>query len=93
MNKLNGNLRIARSTESEKLRPHFSISFVPYAGRLTTQAVQLFTQEDVVEFLMKIKISEDDSSRWAGKAQSEGIVLIPNVQLTEGQLRENGLIA
>ncbi|MGH9432495.1 MAG: hypothetical protein ACRD3T_13220 [Terriglobia bacterium] len=92
MTKLNGNLRIARSAESEKSRPHFEVSFVPYAGRVKTQAVRLAGQDDVVEFLMKVRISEDESSRWAGKAQSEGIVLIPDVHLTEDQLRENGLI-
>lgn len=92
MTKLNGNLRIARSVEAEKSRPHFEVSFVPYLGRVKTQLVKLHSQDDVVEFLMKVKISEDESARWAGKAQSEGIVLIPNVQLTEDQLRENGLI-
>jgi hypothetical protein len=90
--KLNGNIRIARSAESGNARPHFEVSFVPYAGRMKTQAVRLASQDDVVEFLMKVKISEDDSSRWAGKANSEGIVLIPDVQLTEALLRETGLI-
>jgi hypothetical protein len=90
--KLHGNLRIARSADSGQARPHFQISFVPYAGRLNTQSVALESQDDLVEFLVKLKIDEDDSSRWAGKAQLEGIVLIPNVQLTEIQLREIGLI-
>jgi hypothetical protein len=91
--KLQGNIRITRSPESEKSRPHFDVSFVPYHGRMNAQVVRVPNQDELVEFLMRLKISEDDSARWAGKAASEGVVLIPNIQLTDIQLKDSQLVA
>ncbi len=92
MTKLKGTIRITSSAESEKSRPHFDAAFLPYAGRLNTQVLRLPNEDELVEFLMRLKISEDDSARWAGKAKSEGIILIPEIQVTEEQLKNNGLI-
>lgn len=92
MTKLQGNIRVTRSAESEKSRPHFDVSFMPYHGRLNAQIVRVPNQDELVEFLMGLKISEDDSALWAGKAASQGVVLIPNVQLTDTQLKDNGLV-
>lgn len=92
MTKLQGTIRITRSPEFEKSRPHFDVSFVPYHGRMNAQIVRVPNQDELVELLMRLKISEDDSARWAGKAASEGVVLIPNVQLTDNQLKDNRLV-
>jgi hypothetical protein len=42
---------------------------------------------------MEIKISEDEASRWAGRARGEGSVLISGIERTEAQLRDSGLLA
>lgn len=93
MQKLIGTIRISPSPGSETERPHFEVVFVPYHGRLNTQVVKVTTHEDLVTFLMEIKMSEDEASRWAGKARSQGVVLISGVERSEAQLRESGLIA
>ena len=92
MTKLKGTIRVTSSVQSEKSRPFFDASFLPYAGRLNTQVLRLVNEDELVEFLMRLKISEDDSARWAGKAKSEGIILIPEIQVTEEQLKNNGLL-
>jgi len=55
--------------------------------------LKLSTHDELVQFLMDIKISEDEAARWAGKARSQGVVLISGVERTEAQFRESGLIA
>jgi hypothetical protein len=42
---------------------------------------------------MELKFSEDDSSRWAGKARAQGLILIDSVERTDALLREKGLLA
>jgi hypothetical protein len=42
---------------------------------------------------MNLKISEDEATRWAGKARTQGVVLISGIERTESQLQENGLLA
>ena len=92
MTKLIGNLRITANPGAEGDRPHFEIVFLPYHGRLDTLTVRVDTYDDLVAFLTGIRISEDEASRWAGKSRSEGVVIIPSIERTEEQLRENGLL-
>ena len=93
MAKLMGTIRITPNAGSETSRPHFEVLFVPYHGRFNTPTVKVSTHDELVQFLMDIKISEDEASRWAGKARSQGVVLISGVERTEAQLRESGLLA
>jgi hypothetical protein len=90
--KLKGNVRIAYTAPSEKAKPVFEVHFAPYVSRLKTQPIQFRDEADLVDFLFRIKVSDDDVSRWVGKVKVEGLVLIPEIQLTEQQLRENGLV-
>ena len=55
--------------------------------------MKLATYDDLVAFLIDIRLSEDEASRWAGKARSEGTVLIAGIERTEALLKENGLLA
>jgi hypothetical protein len=91
MTKLMGTIRITPNPGSATSRPHFEVVFVPYAGRLNTQVVRVSTHDDLVAFLMEIKISEDDAARWAGRARSD-VVLIPGIERSEAQLKESGLL-
>ena len=93
MAKLMGTIRITPNAGNETSKPHFEIVFVPYHGRFNTPTVKVSTHDDLVQFLMDIKISEDEAARWAGKARSQGVVLISGVERTEAQLRESGLIS
>lgn len=93
MQKLIGTIRITPKPGSETERAHFEVLFVPYHGRLNTLVVKVGTHEDLVSLLMNIRISEDEATRWAGKARSQGVVLISGIERTEAQLRESGLIA
>lgn len=93
MAKLIGNLRITAKPGDEELRPHYEIVFLPYAGRLNTQPVRVESYDDLVSFLIGIHISEDEATRWAGKSRSQGLVLIPNLERTDSQLRESGLLS
>ncbi len=93
MAKLMGNLRITAVPASEGTRPHFEVVFVPYAGRLATKPASADTYDDLVALLIDLKFSEDDSSRWAGKARSQGLILIDSVERTDALLREKGLLA
>jgi hypothetical protein len=72
--------------------PHFEVVFVPYAGRINAQTVRITSHEDLVAFLIEIKISEDEASRWAGRARGS-VVLIPSVERSEELLKENGLLS
>jgi hypothetical protein len=91
MTKLMGTIRVTPNPGSETSRPHFEVVFVPYAGRLNTLTVKVSTHDDLVAFLMGIKISEDEAARWAGRARSD-VILIPGIERTEAQLRDSGLI-
>ena len=93
MKKLIGTIRIQPDPGSETVRPHFAIDFLPYSGRLNTQTVRANTYEDLVQFLIGIRLSEDEASRWAGKARAQGVVLISSIERTEEQLRDSGLLA
>lgn len=93
MAKLMGNLRITANPGSEGVRPHFEVVFVPYAGRLTTRPAKATSYDDLVTLLMDLKFGEDDAARWAGKARSQGVVLISSFERTDTLLREKGLLA
>jgi len=92
MAKLTGNLRITANPASEGVRAYFEVAFVPYAGRLATKAARLNNYDELVGFLTDLKFNEDDATRWAGKARSQGVVLIPSFERTEAQLREATLL-
>ncbi len=91
MKKLIGNIRITPNPGTETLGPHFEVVFVPYAGRIAAQTVRITSHDDLVAFLIGIKISEDEASRWAGRAKGS-VVLIPSVERSEELLKENGLL-
>lgn len=91
MPKLIGNIRITPNPGGGTMGPHFEVSFVPFHGKINAQIVRVSSQDDLVAFLIQIRISEDDASRWAGRARS-GVVLIPNVERNEDLLKENGLL-
>jgi hypothetical protein len=91
MIRLTGNIRITPNPGTDTLGPHFEVVFVPYHGRVNAQTVRLTSHDDLVAFLIEIKFSEDDASRWAGRAKSS-LVLIPSVERTEELLKENGLL-
>jgi len=92
MKKLIGNVRITPVPGDDKSLPHFDVVFMPYSGKLATKVVQVNTHDELVEFLMSIKISEDEAARWAGRAKSS-VVLIPSIERTEELLRDSGLLA
>lgn len=91
MTKLTGNIRITPNPGTETLGPHFEIVFVPYHGRVNAQTVRVTSHDDLVAFLIEIKFSEDEASRWAGRARGS-VVLIPSVERSEELLKENGLL-
>jgi hypothetical protein len=93
MAKLIGTIRITPNPASDKITAHFEVSFVPYSARLSTKAVLIANHDDLVEFLIRIKLSEDEASRWAGRARSEGVILIPGIERSEALLKENGLLS
>jgi len=93
MAKLIGNIRITGVAGSEGTPPHFEVVFVPYSGRLETQTVSVNSYDDLVAFLIEIRISEDEAARWAGRVRSGGVILIPNIERNDSLLRENGLLA
>jgi hypothetical protein len=92
MTKLIGSIRIGPNPGGGGMGPHFEVLFVPFHGKVNAQTVRISSLDELVAFLIEIKISEDDASRWAGRARA-GIVLIPNVERTEELLKENGLLA
>jgi hypothetical protein len=92
MAKLMGNLRISAIPASAGVRPHFEVVFLPYSGRLNTTPAKAESYDDLVTLLMDLKFSEDDSTRWAGKARAQGIILIDSVERTDMLLRERGLL-
>jgi hypothetical protein len=93
MPKLTGTIRITPNPGVPgQIGPHFEVVFVPYHGRLNTQTVRVSSHDDLVEFLIGIKISEDEAARWAGRARGD-VVLIPSIERSEAQLKESGLLA
>jgi hypothetical protein len=92
MAKLMGNLRITAKPASEGSKPHFEIVFVPYAGRMTTRPAIATSYDELVTLLMELKFSEDEATRWAGKARAQGIILIDSFERTDALLREMGLL-
>ena len=92
MKKLIGNIRISPNPGTETMGPHFEVVFVPYVGRIATPTVRVSSHDDLVEFLIAIKLSEDEASRWAGRARRD-IVIIPSVERSEELLNENGQLA
>jgi len=93
MLKLVGNLRITTSRGSGQARTYFEVVFTPYAGTINSHPVRLGNHDDLVQFLIGIGLSEDVACRWAGRARSEGVVLIPSIERTESQLKASGLLA
>lgn len=93
MPKLIGNLRITAIPAKEGARAHFELVFLPYAGRLNTRPATANTYDDLVSLLQELKFSEDQATQWAGKARSQGIILIDSFERTDAVLRENGLLA
>jgi len=93
MAKLTGNLRITANPGSEGVRPYFEVAFVPYAGRLNTKPAKVANYDDLVTLLIELKFSEDEATRWAGKARSQGVILIASFERTDSLLRDNGLLA
>ncbi len=93
MAKVTGNIRINANPGSSGAVGHFEVVFVPYAGRLNTKPVKLTALDDLVTLLMNLKFDEDEATRWAGKARTQGVVLISAVERTESQLKENGLLS
>jgi hypothetical protein len=92
MAKVTGTIRINANPGSSATAGHFEVIFVPYAGRFNTKAVRVSSLDDLVTLLMNLKISEDEATSWAGKARTQGVVLISGVERTESQLQENGLL-
>jgi len=93
MAKVTGTIQINANPGSTGGVGHFEVVFVPYAGRLNTKPVKVSDLDDLVALLMNLKINEDEATRWAGKARTQGVVLIAGVERTEIQLKENGLLA
>jgi hypothetical protein len=93
MAKLTGNLRITANPGSEGVRPYFEVVFLPYAGRLNTKPAKAANYDDLVTLLSDLKFSEDEASRWAGKARSQGVVLISSFERNDSLLKDYGLLA
>jgi hypothetical protein len=93
MSKLIGNLRITAKPVAEGVKAHFELVFLPYAGRLNTRPATANTYDDLVSMLQDLKFSEDEATRWAGKARSQGIVIIDSFERADTLLREKGLLA
>jgi hypothetical protein len=93
MAKLTGNLQITVTPATAGARGCFEVSFIPYAGRLETHKVRVKTHDELVSILMDLKIGEDDAAKWAGRARSQGVVLIPNIERADSLLREMGLLS
>jgi hypothetical protein len=60
---------------------------------LNTKPAKADNYDDLVALLSELKFSEDDATRWAGKARSQGVVLISSFERADTLLRENGLLA
>lgn len=92
MKKLSGTLKITVHPAVEGARAHYGVVFVPYVGRMNTPLVKVQTHEELGNFLVDLRLAEDDAMRWAGKARIEGIVLISPFEASDTQLKEAGLL-
>lgn len=92
MAKLIGNLRITAKPAAEGVRAHFEVMFLPYAGRVNTRPAKANTYDDLVSLLQDLKFGEDEATRWAGKARSQGVIIIDSVERQDSLLREKGLL-
>jgi hypothetical protein len=93
MAKLTGNLQITVTAATAGTRGYFELAFIPYAGRLDTRTIKVKTHDELISLLMDLKIGEDEAAKWAGRARSQGVVLIPSVERADSLLREMGLQA
>jgi hypothetical protein len=93
MPKVIGNLRITAKPAAEGIKAHFELMFIPYAGRHATRPAQANTYDDLVAFLQDLKFGEDEATSWAGKARSQGIILIASFERQDSLLKEKGLLA
>ena len=93
MAKLIGNLRITAKPAAEGVKAHFEVVFLPYAGRLNTRPAMAHTYDDLVALLQDLKFGEDEATRWAGKARSQGVIIIDSFERADTLLREKGLLA
>lgn len=93
MAKLTGNLRITASPAPEGGKPYFEVMFIPYAGRLNTKPAKAANYDELVSLLQDLKFGEDEATRWAGKARSQGVVLIASFERNDSLLKEKGLLA
>ena len=93
MAKLIGNLRITAKPAAEGVKAHFEVVFLPYAGRLNTLPAMARTYDDLVLLLQDLKFGEDEATRWAGKARSQGVIIIDSFERADTLLREKGLLA
>jgi hypothetical protein len=93
MPKVIGNLRITAKPAAEGIKAHFELMFIPYAGRLATLPAKANTYDDLVAFLQDLKFGEDEATSWAGKARSQGIILIASFERQDALLKEKGLLA
>ena len=93
MAKLIGNLRITAKPAAEGVKAHFELMFLPYAGRLNTRPAKANTYDELVALLQDLKFGEDEATRLAGKARSQGVIIIDSFERADTLLRENGLLA
>lgn len=93
MAKLMGNLKITAKPAVEGGRAHFEVVFVPYSGRLNTRPVLVDTYDGLVSLLTDLRFNEDEATRWAGKARSQGLILIDSFERPDNLLRDRGLLA
>lgn len=93
MAKLTGTIRITTHAATESAGAHYEVVFVPYHGRVSGNTLRPRSLEELVRVLTEARLGEDEAMRWAGKARSEGVVLIAGVERSEAQLREVGLLA
>ena len=80
-------------TAAEGIKAHFELMFIPYAGRFATRPAKANTYDDLVAFLQDLKFGEDEATSWAGKARSQGIILIASFERQDALLKEKGLLA
>ncbi|HEY3625778.1 MAG TPA: hypothetical protein VGL00_05830 [Terracidiphilus sp.] len=93
MPKLIGNLLITAKPASEGTKAHFEVTFKPYAGRTNSRPAQAASYDDLVTLLQDLKFNEDEATRWAGKARSQGVIIIDSFERPDSLLREKGLLA
>ena len=58
-----------------------------------TRPAKANTYDDLVAFLQDLKFGEDEATRWAGKARSQGIIIIASFERQDSLLKEKGLLA